>query len=242
MNDIVVAAKFLLSQPAIHKLLYIDIDIHHADGTEDAFIYNPSVITLSFHLAEAAFFPGTGHNIIPTPRPPNCSAIRVPLRRGIDDKTYSHIFSEIVDIVASYHSPDVIIFQSGCDGICSDPRGGFNLTGKAYTACMKHLLSFGVPILVLGGGGYNSTNAARVWTDMLELCVKYVGDDPETTLNPVPFSNRDIPFSDSFFELYRPSFSRSIKPTSMRNENNEEYLRETVNTIREELKGEHYSL
>ncbi|KAG7170980.1 histone deacetylase 8-like [Homarus americanus] len=58
VNDIVLAVRHLRTK--FDKILYVDLDIHHGDGVENAFFFSPKVVTMSFHQLEAGFFPGTG--------------------------------------------------------------------------------------------------------------------------------------------------------------------------------------
>ncbi|KAI0565709.1 Histone deacetylase [Gracilaria domingensis] len=134
LNDAVVACKVLLSHPGISNILYIDIDVHHGDGVEESFLYDEAVTTVSFHLAEKGFYPGTGHDVLPCQTPANHSALRVPLRRGIRNETYVALFNNVISTVYTYRQPNVFVLQCGCDGVAGDPLGGFNLTGEAYTA------------------------------------------------------------------------------------------------------------
>lgn len=58
MNDIAIAIQRLLS--TFTRVLYVDLDVHHGDGVENAFAYSKRVLTASFHQHEAGFFPGSG--------------------------------------------------------------------------------------------------------------------------------------------------------------------------------------
>ncbi|CAN8063836.1 unnamed protein product [Agarophyton chilense] len=225
LNDVVVACKVLLSHPGISSILYIDIDIHHGDGVEESFLYDDAVTTVSFHLAETGFYPGTGHEIIPTEGPESCGAIRIPLRRGIGNEAYVKIFGNVISTVMGHRPSDVLVLQCGCDSVAGDPLGGFNLTGNAYTACVKRLLGFNIPLLILGGGGYGLANAARVWTDVLQTCIEHVTETNGEQGGQLRFT-RDIPLHDDYFDLYGPTFTRDIKPLSMKDENTDGYLRQ----------------
>ena len=94
VNDIVLAILELLK---VHpRVLYIDIDIHHGDGVEEAFYLTNRVMTLSFHQSGGAFFPGTGHlNDLGAKSGTNYS-LNFPLLAGMDDASYESIFKPVV--------------------------------------------------------------------------------------------------------------------------------------------------
>lgn len=231
VNDVVVACKILLSEPGIRRVLYIDIDVHHGDGVEESFLYNPDVTTVSFHLAQKGFYPGTGHTITPRETPPNYSVFRVPLRRGIGDDAFISIFRNMMNLVMNHHRPDVLVLQCGCDGVYGDPLGDFNLSGKAYTSCVSYLLDYNIPLLILGGGGYDTANAARVWADVLQTCIRHVSIRKGNQAVSMSI-NRDVPLHDDFFDLYGPDFTRDIPTGSIPDENTSESLQHIVDEVK----------
>ena len=118
VNDIVLAILELLK---VHpRVLYIDIDIHHGDGVEEAFYLTNRVMTLSFHQSGGAFFPGTGHlNDLGAKSGTNYS-LNFPLLAGMDDASYESIFKPVVAKVthtirlnATAHAPQPLLLLSG---------------------------------------------------------------------------------------------------------------------------------
>lgn len=213
-------------------MLYVDIDVHHGDGVEQAFLYNGNVTTLSFHLCEPGFFPNSLPSVFPTQKHAKTEALRVPLRRGITDQVYIKLFTQVIDIVMRTKRPDVIVLQCGVDGLAGDPLGGFNLTNAAYVKAVQHILSQQVPVVILGGGGYKPVNAARVWSDVLESCVDWVARERGEIYAK---SGRDVSMNDEFFDRYAPTFRRDVHPLHMRDENNPDELRGIVERIRHDL-------
>lgn len=130
VNDIVVCIIELLK--VYPRILYIDIDVHHGDGVEEAFYQTNRVMTLSFHQYEEEFFPGTGEVESIGEGIGRNYCINVPLKKGMDDVLYLYIFKKVTNIVMSSYRPDVIVFQSGADSLSKDRIGNFELTIKAY--------------------------------------------------------------------------------------------------------------
>lgn len=161
VNDIVLAIISLLR--FYPRVLYIDIDIHHGDGVQEAFYNTDRVFTLSFHKYNGDFFPGTGNNTEIGSGIGKHFALNVPLRDGIDDQSYLSLFKSIVEQTINTFRPSAIVLQCGADSLGCDRLGCFNLSIKAHGACVKFTKLFGIPLLVLGGGGYTVRNVALAW-------------------------------------------------------------------------------
>lgn len=144
------------------RVLYIDIDVHHGDGVEEAFYTTDRVMTVSFHKY-GEYFPGTGElRDIGVGQGKNY-AVNFPLRDGIDDVTYKSIFEPVIKAVMDYYQPEAIVLQCGGDSLSGDRLGCFNLSMRGHANCVNFVKGFGMPTLVLGGGGYTMRNVARTW-------------------------------------------------------------------------------
>lgn len=144
-------------------MLYIDIDVHHGDGVEEAFYTTDRVMTVSFHKFRD-FFPGTGHSKDIGVGAGKNYSLNVPLNDGLDDDTFCGLFRPIIQKVMDIYQPDAVVLQCGADSLSGDRLGCFNLTVKGHADCLRFLRSFSVPLMVLGGGGYTVQNVARCWT------------------------------------------------------------------------------
>ncbi|KRZ58092.1 Histone deacetylase 1, partial [Trichinella nativa] len=196
VNDPVLAIVELLKHNG--RVLYLDIDCHHGDGVEAAFYSTNRVMTLSFHLYEKNFFPGTGNmNDIGVGAGLHHSS-NVPLKMGITDDDYEQIFKPIVSNVLQKYQPNVIVMQCGTDSLAGDRLGRLNLTLKGHSNCVKYVISKNIPLILLGGGGYRPANAARCWT--LETAIALEEE--------LPIS---IPEIESY-EYFAPEFRLEISP------------------------------
>ncbi|KAI9298197.1 histone deacetylase Clr6 [Neoconidiobolus thromboides FSU 785] len=160
-NDIVACIVELLRYH--QRVLYIDIDVHHGDGVEQFFYESNRVMTLSFHQY-GDFFPATGETKESGSGAGKDHSINVPLKRGINDQDYEVVFNKIVFEAVNRYNPGVIVLQMGADSVAGDRLGEFNLSNKGHSKCLKYAKSFGLPLVVLGGGGYTTQNVARTWT------------------------------------------------------------------------------
>jgi acetoin utilization deacetylase AcuC-like enzyme len=176
------------------RVLYIDIDVHHGDGVEEAFYTTDRVMTVSFHKY-GEYFPGTGElRDIGVGQGKNY-AVNFPLRDGIDDVSYKAIFEPVIGAVMQYYRPEAVVLQCGGDSLSGDRLGCFNLSMKGHANCVNYVKSFNLPTLVLGGGGYTMRNVARTWAFETGLLV---GEE----MDPV------LPFNE-YYEVSSLS-SRSI--------------------------------
>ncbi|RWS31301.1 cytosolic endo-beta-N-acetylglucosaminidase-like protein [Leptotrombidium deliense] len=209
VNDITIAVLHLLSN-GFKKVLYVDLDLHHGDAVEAAFGHTDKVMTVSLHKFETGFFPGSGSICS---NKSNC--VNVPLRDGIDDKTYFNVFCETLKKVKQNFAADIVICQCGGDTLFGDPMNSFNLTVKGVGQCVQFLLSqFECPFIFVGGGGYNVLNVSRLWTYLTSVIIG------------VPLEN-EIPDHSNFL-LYRPSYELHTESGNRRNLNDECYIRSVL--------------
>jgi hypothetical protein len=85
------------------------------------------------------------------------------LDNGMDDESYKYVFEPIMQKVMEVYQPGAIVVCGGADSLSGDKLGCFNLSLQGHSACIEFLGKFGVPMLVLGGGGYTMRNVARCW-------------------------------------------------------------------------------
>lgn len=161
VNDIVLLILNLLR---VHpRVMYIDIDLHHGDGVQEAFYTTDRVMTVSFHKYNGEFFPGTGLVYEQGIGEGKNFAVNVPLKDGIDDELYTRLFKLIMEPLIAKFQPTCIVQQCGADSLGHDRLGCFNLNIRAHGECVKFIKSFGLPMLVVGGGGYTPRNVSRLW-------------------------------------------------------------------------------
>ncbi|KAF2362867.1 Histone deacetylase domain [Trinorchestia longiramus] len=219
VNDIVLAILELLKYH--QRVLYIDIDIHHGDGVEEAFYTTDRVMTVSFHKY-GEYFPGTGDLRDIGAGKGKYYAVNFPLRDGIEDESYQSIFEPIMTKVMETYQPSAIVLQCGADSLSGDRLGCFNLTLKGHAKCVEFVKKYNLPLLLLGGGGYTIRNVARCWT--YETAVALNAD----------IAN-ELPYND-YFEYFGPDFKLHISPSNMANQNTPEYMDKIKTRLFENLR------
>ncbi|XP_035000198.1 histone deacetylase 2 isoform X1 [Hippoglossus stenolepis] len=219
VNDIVLAILELLKYH--QRVLYIDIDIHHGDGVEEAFFTTDRVMTVSFHKY-GEYFPGTGDLRDIGAGKGKYYAVNFPLRDGIDDESYEQIFKPVMAKVMEMYQPSAVVLQCGADSLSGDRLGCFNLTIRGHAKCVEYMKTFNLPMLMLGGGGYTIRNVARCWT--YETAVALDTEIPD-----------ELPYND-YFEYFGPDFKLHISPSNMTNQNTREYMEKIKQRLYENLR------
>ena len=85
------------------------------------------------------------------------------LANNVPNDRYKSVFQPIISQVMEWYRPGAIVLQCGADSLAGDKLGCFNLSMEGHASCVEFVLKFGVPVLVLGGGGYTMRNVARAW-------------------------------------------------------------------------------
>src|SRR5258708_5765970 len=121
-----------------------------------------------------------------------------------------------------WYRPGAVVLQCGADSLAGDRLGCFNLSHIGHSRCVEFVKKFGLPTLVLGGGGYSIRNVSRCWAY-------------ETALLVDKKLSEDIPFND-YFEYYGPDYKMAVPSTNMENLNTKEYLHKVRTKIIENLR------
>ncbi|KAI3767027.1 hypothetical protein L2E82_17108 [Cichorium intybus] len=169
------------------KVLIVDWDVHHGNGTQEIFEQNKTVLYISLHRHEGGkFYPGTGaaHEVGSMGGEGYC--VNVPWSRGgVGDNDYIFAFQHIVLPIADEFAPDITIISAGFDAARGDPLGCCDVTPAGYAQMTKMLTSLSRgKLLVILEGGYNLRSISSSATSVIKVLL---GENPETMLeNVVP--------------------------------------------------------
>jgi acetoin utilization protein AcuC len=161
INDVVLGCMMLAERGK--KVLFLDLDVHHCDGVQDAFYSRDDVMTVSLHEDGRTLFPGTGFARETGKGRGEGFTVNVPLPVGTYDGAYQHAFTAVADPLIDAYDPDVIVLEIGMDGLTGDPLAHLHLTNNVYATLVGRIVKRGKPLLVTGGGGYNFDNTVRGW-------------------------------------------------------------------------------
>uniref|UniRef100_A0A665VA49 Histone deacetylase n=1 Tax=Echeneis naucrates TaxID=173247 RepID=A0A665VA49_ECHNA len=174
-NSVAIAAKLLQQRLNVSKILIVDWDVHHGNGTQQAFYTDPSVLYLSLHrYDDGNFFPGSG-----APDEVGSGAgvgfnVNMAFTGGLEppmgDAEYLAAFRTVVMPIANEFAPDVVLVSSGFDAVDghAPPLGGYKLTAKCFGYLTRQLMGLAGGRLVLAlEGGHDLTAIC----DASEACV-----------------------------------------------------------------------
>ena len=155
-NDPVLAILGFLDQG--FRVLYVDVDAHHADGVQDALGGEPRVRIVSIH--EDGRWPRTG-----AAEDRGGGSVRnLPVPPGFNDSELGFLVDRVVLPLAMTFAADAVVVQCGCDGLADDPMSRLELSNSALWNVVRAFMGLAPRLLVLGGGGYNPWSVARCWS------------------------------------------------------------------------------
>lgn len=186
-NDAALAIRRLRDRGA-SRVVYLDVDAHHGDGTQEIFFDDPSVMTISLHQSGVSLYPGTGFpNEVGGPGAEG-AAVNIALPAGIGDAGWLRAFHAVVPQLVRAFEPDVIVSQHGCDAHRQDPLSDLRLSldGQRQTAFDIEQLAqdhCGGRWVATGGGGYSVFDVVpRSWAHLTAI----VAGDPIPLATTVP--------------------------------------------------------
>ena len=137
-NNVAVAAMFARRFLGLHRVLIVDWDVHHGNGTQHCFERDPSVLFFSTH--QYPYFPRTGDVREVGIGPGEGFTINVPLGKGLGDPEFAAIFEEILRPVALEFQPELILVSAGFDTHGKDPLGAQRMTPAGFAALTRSLM------------------------------------------------------------------------------------------------------
>ncbi len=190
-NNIAIAAEHLLRRRGLERILIVDWDVHHGNGTQNAFSSRRDVLFFSTH--QSPFYPGSG-------RPGECGygpgegfTVNVPLRPGRGDADFLHIYRQILRPIAASFRPDFILVSAGFDIARGDLLGGMFVSPEGFAAltaelaAMAESLCRGRLLFVLEGGYNEDALASGAISVLGQLCGRdlapaFIGKPSDETL------------------------------------------------------------
>ncbi len=159
-NNIAIAARWARKESVKKRIMIVDWDLHHGNGTQHSFYDTDQVLYCSTH--QFPYYPGSGSVIQTGNAVGEGFTINVPLPGGQGDAEFARIFNELFAPIAEQYRPELILVSCGFDIYDGDPLGAMKVTpaGFAYmTKVMQHLADqfCGGKLLITLEGGYNLT-------------------------------------------------------------------------------------
>ncbi|MBI4288550.1 MAG: histone deacetylase [Chloroflexi bacterium] len=129
-SNVAIAAKYALTRHALDRVLVVDFDVHHGNGTQDAFYTAPHVLYFSTH--QFPLYPGTGSFSEMGEKAGAGRILNVPLPPGCGDEEYVKVYSEILVPAARLFRPELVLVSAGYDGHWKDPLAAMQLSTTGF--------------------------------------------------------------------------------------------------------------
>ncbi len=130
LNNVAIAARYAQKRHGLQRVLIVDWDVHHGNGTQHSFEADPSVLFFSTH--QYPHYPGTGRATERGSGPAEGLTINVPMEAGEGDDEYRSVFQKVLVPAADDFKPDFVIISAGFDAHRDDPLASMALTEEGY--------------------------------------------------------------------------------------------------------------
>ena len=129
-NNVAIAARYAQKRYGLQRVLIVDWDVHHGNGTQHSFEADPTVCFFSTH--QYPHYPGTGRATESGVGPGEGSTINVPMKAGEGDDDYRAVFQKVLIPAADAFKPELVIISAGFDAHRDDPLASMGLTEEGY--------------------------------------------------------------------------------------------------------------
>jgi len=131
-NNIAIAAEYAKKQYGLKRILIVDWDLHHGNGTQRAFYRDPGVLFFSSH--QYPYYPGSGRLDQVGSGEGEGFTVNAPFPPGFGDAEYRAVYDRILKPIALEYNPELVLVSAGFDPYVKDPLGGMKLTGAGFGA------------------------------------------------------------------------------------------------------------
>ncbi len=185
-NNIAIGTAYAIQKYGLNRILIVDWDVHHGNGTQNAFYKSNQVLFFSIH--QYPFYPGTGNYTEIGAEKGKGYTVNIPLSPGMGNKEYIKILFEILKPIADELRPELILVSAGFDAHTDDPLAGMKLSQEGFAQMTRFLKETaetyctGKLVLTLEGG-YSFSGLQSSTKAVLEELL-------EKTSTPYPYHNR----------------------------------------------------
>jgi acetoin utilization deacetylase AcuC-like enzyme len=181
LSNVAIAARAARDTWGVKRVLIVDYDVHHGNGTQAIFYDDPSVLFISSH--QHNLFPGTGAIDDAGVGAGEGTTINIPLPGGCGDAQYRALFDAIITPAARRYQPELILVSVGHDAHWTDPLAAMRLTLHGYADLAAHMIALanelcGGRIAFVMEGGYNLGALAHGMVNIARLLIGDTAQDP----------------------------------------------------------------
>jgi acetoin utilization deacetylase AcuC-like enzyme len=186
-NNIAIGARYLQRNYGTKKILIVDFDLHHGNGTQHSFYSDPGVLYFSVH--QYPYYPGTGGLRETGEGEGKGYTVNVPLSYGMGDDEYEYIFRDLLVPLADGFKPEIVLVSAGFDTYYNDPLGGMTVTEKGFATMTRILLDIAGrqskgKIAFALEGGYDVKGLASSVKAVIRELKGVTPEDPHKEISP----------------------------------------------------------
>lgn len=166
LNNVAIGARHALAKHQARRVMILDYDVHHGNGTQDIFYSDPEVMFLSIH--QSPYYPGTGSLDEVGAAAGKGATLNIPVPAGHGDQAYRLMFEQVVTPATERFQPDLMLISVGFDAHWMDPLAGMRLSLAGYDWLARGCLKLAQrvcagKIVFLMEGGYDLPALAHGW-------------------------------------------------------------------------------
>ena len=204
-NNVAVAARYALADRGLRRVLIVDFDVHHGNGTQDEFYHEAQVLYFSTH--QYPHYPGTGDWREIGEGEGEGYTVNVPMRGGVGDVGFAQIFEGVLFPIVRRYEPELILVSAGYDAHWNDPLAAMQLSITGYANLARILKAMadescaGRIVFTLEGGYHLQVLSCSILNALGALLGREDVLDP---LGPAPYPERSVTdFVAQLKELHR---------------------------------------
>jgi acetoin utilization deacetylase AcuC-like enzyme len=175
LNNAAVAVRYLQARHGVGKVLIVDWDVHHGNGTQNIFLEDPSVFYFSIHEHPTFLYPGTGRRWEIGKGKGEGATLNAPMAPGAGDREFRTIFEQTLAPAVERFRPEIILVSAGFDAHRDDPLADLQVTEEGFRFMTRHVLALadrfcaGKVISILEGGYEPSSLSSCIELHVREL-------------------------------------------------------------------------
>ena len=178
-NNVAVAARALQEDEGVERILIVDWDVHHGNGTQHSFEEDPSVLFVSTH--QFPFYPGTGDFVESGRGRGEGSTLNIPMPAGCGDAEYTGALLRLLVPAARAFRPEIILVSCGFDAHRADPLASMEISAEGFLAMTRVVRALaedlcGGRIACVLEGGYAPTSLFEGTLSLLQGLLEPASD------------------------------------------------------------------
>ncbi|MFC2023930.1 histone deacetylase [Chloroflexota bacterium] len=194
-NNVAIAARYALKEQGLDRVLVVDFDVHHGNGTQEEFESDPAVMYVSTH--QSPYYPGTGRSSETGRGKGRGSLVNIPLAGAVGDEGFRRIFQEVIGPAAWRYQPQLVLVSAGYDAHWDDPLASMVLSVRGYATIARQLKSLadelcGGRLVYTLEGGYHLEALAYSVVATFGVLLDDADEEIIDPLGPSPYDERPV--------------------------------------------------